>query len=400
MAQQFIIIADDLTGAADTAAPFAQSYFSTVVVLSGHEASAPQFIQQAFAENEVIAMTTNTRNVNEDVAREIVTTTAQNIQNYAAENAHIYKKIDSVLRGNPVVELTALMGMTKANRVLFAPAFPAQGRLTINARHMARDVVISENLIPLFCGATDLPIVHLSLEMIRNAEVLQNAFAQSALFIADAENDDDLTTLARASIAAGVGLWCGSAGLAGVMAKILTQNNPKSTLPLVMRPTKTSSNLVIIGSQHPVTRNQVAVARRFGHSVVEMSSTAFCKRQWSEVLANCSQLPMIWQITADDSSIADDEISTAIKTFASELLRGQYFATNGIERLVVSGGDTALAVCAGLNVHTITVLGELEPGIAIGTITPQGGALITLVTKSGGFGDDHTLLRLCESSRV
>ncbi|NEB78145.1 hypothetical protein G3I40_23405, partial [Streptomyces sp. SID14478] len=67
-------------------------------------------------------------------------------------------------------------------------------------------------------------------------------------------------------------------------------------------------------------------------------------------------------------------------------------AGGAVDALVLTGGETAAAVLAGLGADGFDLLDEPEPGIAQGLLT--GARRIPLVLKAGGFGDDATLLRL------
>ncbi len=61
--------------------------------------------------------------------------------------------------------------------------------------------------------------------------------------------------------------------------------------------------------------------------------------------------------------------------------------------LILTGGDTADAVCAAMGMTGVQVVGEVQSGIpAAGGIGGQGDGL-RLVTKAGGFGDDSALVR-------
>ncbi len=61
--------------------------------------------------------------------------------------------------------------------------------------------------------------------------------------------------------------------------------------------------------------------------------------------------------------------------------------------LVVIGGDTAAAV---LGSADVTVQGSVDPGTAWGTVE---GLDVPIVTRSGGFGSDHSLVELLRSIR-
>jgi uncharacterized protein YgbK (DUF1537 family) len=63
-----------------------------------------------------------------------------------------------------------------------------------------------------------------------------------------------------------------------------------------------------------------------------------------------------------------------------------------ISGLVLTGGDTAKAVCYALGARGILILREIEPGIPLARLI--GKHELTIVTKAGGFGNPDTLLHI------
>ena len=61
------------------------------------------------------------------------------------------------------------------------------------------------------------------------------------------------------------------------------------------------------------------------------------------------------------------------------------------DSLFVCGGETAHAILRELQINHLNLLGEILPGVPLArTLDRQ----LTVVTKSGGFGDPDTLQRL------
>ena len=60
--------------------------------------------------------------------------------------------------------------------------------------------------------------------------------------------------------------------------------------------------------------------------------------------------------------------------------------------LVLTGGQTARLVCERLHVHSLEVLGEVQPGIPVGRLRGGVWDSVTVVTKAGGFGGPDALL--------
>src|SRR5215204_1600834 len=98
---QLVIVADDLTGAADTSACFAIAGLATVIRLTG----------TTMPEADVLAISTASRDLDSAAAAHAVRSALAGISGGQgnAEPRWVYKKIDSALRGHPRDELLAAM---------------------------------------------------------------------------------------------------------------------------------------------------------------------------------------------------------------------------------------------------------------------------------------------------
>jgi len=122
---RIVIIADDLTGALDSAAPFAKRGLVTRVAAlpaTGRVSGA-----ESLHDARVIAVNTESRHLEPAAAAEAV---RRAVLDYAAGAAILFKKVDSTLRGNVASETVAALEASARRNVIFAPAFPAQGRVT------------------------------------------------------------------------------------------------------------------------------------------------------------------------------------------------------------------------------------------------------------------------------
>src|SRR5215212_109122 len=110
---QLAIVADDLTGAADTSACFATAGLATVIRLSG----------TTMPEADVLAVSTASRDLDSAAAANAVRSALMGISGGQSdeEPRWIYKKIDSALRGNPRDELLAAMEAIGTTRAVVAP---------------------------------------------------------------------------------------------------------------------------------------------------------------------------------------------------------------------------------------------------------------------------------------
>ena len=197
------LLADDLTGALDSAARF--------VPLCG-----PIPVAWSLDHGEgSFAVDTGTREVAPAEAIAAVTRHASMLT--GADIA--FKKIDSLLRGHVAAELLACMA--GFDHCILAPAFPFQGRITRDGRQMVRD-------------GPDWRDVGVDL---------------AGLPVHDATTDADLDRIVAAgSRLPGRVLWCGTGGLAGALAGRRAVPCPVLAGPI----------LALIGSRHPTTMTQLA----------------------------------------------------------------------------------------------------------------------------------------------
>jgi uncharacterized protein YgbK (DUF1537 family) len=79
-----------------------------------------------------------------------------------------------------------------------------------------------------------------------------------------------------------------------------------------------------------------------------------------------------------------------------------YAARGRIDRerpgaVLLTGGETAIAVLHALDAGGLRLTGQLEPGLALGALAGGPFDGLTVVTKAGGFGDADALVRVAEA---
>ena len=121
------LIADDLTGALDTAAQFV----AVTGAIPVHWQGAP-----AAPAAGSIALDSGTREAAGDVARARVAALAASLP--IQGNAIAYAKLDSLLRGHAAAEITAWLAALVPAHCIIAPAFPFQGRVMRGGRQHVR----------------------------------------------------------------------------------------------------------------------------------------------------------------------------------------------------------------------------------------------------------------------
>lgn len=125
-------MADDLTGAADSALGFVRAGQRVLVRLAPCGEKPP-------GAHAVIAVDTNTRRLDPQAAKQVV---VESFREHATSNQLLYKKIDSTLRGQWAAEVAALQA--QVGMAIVAPAHPSMGRVVQEGRVLVHGVQLAE----------------------------------------------------------------------------------------------------------------------------------------------------------------------------------------------------------------------------------------------------------------
>lgn len=333
------IVSDDLTGAADAATPFAGRGLSSAVVVEAGSSSP---------DVAVASVATDSRRCDVECAVAAVRYAATTcLCGQRDRDVVSFKKIDSLLRGNIAAETAVLLRTWDLSLAVVAPAFPAMGRTTFRGvqRVHGRPVSLGEN-------EREGPSTANVRELVDGLPCM----------VCDAQTDADLDEIVRRFWGRDV-LWVGSAGLSAAVARQMT-GRATPTRPLSPR---ADSVLVVAGSPHPVTDAQLRVlgAEDCGQDA-ERAQDAL--RRYGLAL-----------LRADGGAHWSELVEAAAKVSAGCLM--------------LTGGDTALAVMKRMRVYQLDVVAEVWPGLSLLRIPSFGNWVLM---KSGAFGASDTLQRLAQ----
>jgi uncharacterized protein YgbK (DUF1537 family) len=399
------IIADDLTGAADSGVQLARSGYRTAVVF--HRAEFP-----AKSDLDAVAVDMDSRSLPAGFAAKRVLEAGRTMNNARV----IYKKIDSTLRGPVAAELAAALGATGHAKAVVAPAFPSAGRTTcegvqlvngkpVHETGLAYDpsAPVSESHIPSLLSEAFSSVAALSVADVRDVRPVHEALESADCIVADAGSDDDLEALVRAVPDPSTVLWVGSAGLARAFGKVYP--GPRSDAPSEA-PTQSSGVLAVVGSVNEVAREQLrCLAEEPGVAQVALDTVALAAGSREEAVGEAAEAvraalsgnqgAVLYSAAGEgvdsalrEHSVSKDEISGLVAEALAEVVA----ALSGEERfdtLVLTGGDTAVRVARALGATGILLEGEIEAGVPNGTLI--GPRPYRVVTKAGGFGGSDTL---------
>jgi D-threonate/D-erythronate kinase len=405
MDRRWLIIADDLTGAADSAIAFAKRRLPAHV--GWGEPRAGEWVDEC-----AFAFDADTRRLDpasaarrhQDILRRLLDPRAQ-----------VFKKIDSTLRGHPAEEIGAMLDVLAAStsrvRAVFTPAFPAGGRITRGGRVFVHGTPLEHtefwvparpvehaDIATLFESA-GLHAHRVALETVRGdparlRAALEPGRGGADVCVCDAETEQDLDRIVEAGLEDPATFFAGSAGLAHSIASHASRAAGRRTGP-VAQATSNRGALLLVGSQASPSR--AALARLASLPGIHHVSVSADGADFGATLPALERaiedgVDVVIDIAPPINGplVASPQIVDALARRIAPLAA----RTSG---LMATGGDSAAALLTHCGVRGIRLIDELEPGISLGITL--GALTLPVITKSGGFGDEGSLQRIAERLR-
>lgn len=405
---RIVVIADDLTGAADCAASSAALGCKATVVLytPQHEFELPG------PNTEILSIDANSRCLSAEEASE---RTARLVHlcdaNKTTRSSYVlFKKIDSTLRGNIAAELAAMLRARKSSEsgdvrlsLLMAPALPAQGRTIVGGCLLVHGVPLEEtdlwraeactpnSKISELLAASGLVSGLIGLDVIRSdRDGLRRAILNSArhadVVICDAESDDDLRAVAEASVdQPAITAIVGSAGLASQLPRVMsmTRDLPRYPPAFASGPT-----LFVVGSAASASRQQARMLEAIPAVATFHSTPAALYRS----PATTMQIAQSLRAGSDVLLVFDDEScweEQFVAQGSSDLFTK---CAPFLGALVATGGETARAALDALGIRRLLLLGEVDAGLPLSR-PERSERPIPIITKAGAFGSPQALVR-------
>jgi uncharacterized protein YgbK (DUF1537 family) len=380
--QGIAILADDLTSAGDGAAPFRQAGHDAQILLTT-PASLPRHAVG------VSAVDLGSRVLDEEAAA-LRTWRAARL---FAGSELLFKTVDSTLRGHVAAEVRAAWAGSRRRAVVIAPAFPAEGRVTVKGAQYVRGLPVHESdyardpVHPVRCSDLAMLFPEAVLSQPDRAAELPDLIENGGLIVCSAAEDGDLDRLVAAVPRLDEVLWVGSPGLAAALARRCA----RATGSTASLPAPARRPLIVVGSTNPATRRQLA--------------TLHTRADVRGVTVSADPAPAVETLRGLTTPIltlqTPDERHTP--QTAQVLARSQAAVVKAltedhtVDALVITGGETATTVLQPLGATGIDLLDEPEPGVVRGSLI--GPLPLSVLIKAGGFGDDAMLLRLCHLIR-
>ena len=420
------IIADDLTGANDTALQFHNQGAKTKILLD------TSFTPDRKDLTEVWAISSESRNCEEKEALNRVEKAVKTFsENFSFE--YYYKKIDSTVRGHIGPETLTMLNILEYDAAIIIPAFPQEGRITVGGYHLLKGIPIGrteiaidphspilESHIPTliksqlsqeqqdFVGTLDLKTVMNGAGPIL-IKINQLISEGKKLIIADSTSITDIEQIALAVQKCDKKLLpAGTAAGAQVFGKFwlsdieAQQENIK--LPKLPK-------FIVSGTATQITAEQIQKLEQSddydnvnfiplevrdilcGIDDELVSRIVTNLKSGVTVCVHTSHLITNFDGFSDDSEMADltkEKFSAMITDYLAELTKSVLSELDVI--LITLGGETSYKCCSKIESKVLNLVDEAAPAISI--CSDSLGHWI--VTKSGNLGKSKTLIDILD----
>ena len=417
------IVADDLTGANDSALQFHIQGAGTQIILSD------DIECYNIKGTQTWAISTESRNITPLESYEKVKYATQVMLDKFNPD-YFFKKIDSTVRGNIAVEVLGMLEVLGWDASIVVPAFPLEGRVTVGGYHllkgvpiecteMARDPhspIFESHLPTLFKSQVgkdwDYLIGSLELSVVMKGagpilQCLNKLIAEGKkLIVVDAVSTTDIEQVLLAVNKSDYKILpAGTAATARALSDLwfadLKPHNITQTIPELPK-------LIVSGSSTEITSNQIKNLEQsddFDDNTlfVNLTLKAIMEGVQDElverIVNNLGQNNIVVVHTSDvekefdgfsddslDAELTRDKLSSLITDYLAELTRRVVEVKQVL--LILLGGETSYKCCKAIGATQLQLIDEVAPAIALSLDHNAQ----WIVTKSGNLGTGSTLI--------
>jgi uncharacterized protein YgbK (DUF1537 family) len=397
-ARGVLVLADDLSGAAETASVLMSRTTRTELVLAPAADVLPAAV-------DVLVVDLDDRELppTEASARAVAALLAWPA---GTPSPRVLAKFDSLLRGG----LAARVGVLHTRGgVVVAPALPAlrrvvrDGVLTVDGEPLSETAAWATQGMAaprsVAAALAPLPTVLLDLPTVRSTtlpDAVARAVRDGLVPVCDGDCEGDLDAVVSAVAALSDELpdlaLAGSAGLAAALGR--TWSAAPAAPPPQAGP---RGPLIVVGTAEPVAARQVDLLIEAGVPEVRLPAAALLDAEWADWPDRLAEAvgagPVV--VRLDPATPVAPSDSRKLSAELGEMV-GRTLARTGPVDLVLTGGETARRVLDALGATRLTPLGQIHHG-AVMCRLPDGAAV---VTRPGSFGGPDSLLSILAALRA
>ena len=374
-----IVIADDITGAAEMAGIAHQHGLSVRLSIAGSLCCD----RGAAERTDVLVIATDTRSMTKE---EAVNETLRITSQLSPLNSQLFKKTDSALRGHVVAELSALMQTTGYQRAIYLPANPSKGRIIRNGCYLIDGKPIHETA---FSYDPEFPA---------KTSVLRERFPDAEehhILMPDAETTADIQYIVTANNNPYT-LFAGAADLFETYIEVRGErleardlsesknyplNSHLSPLTSQLSTLNSKSTLFLCGSTQSKPLD-------LGFPVTPMPLAIYDGSEdiapWLEEAEKLYEQQGSLMITIPHRHRTGKEVAIHLREMTAELIQ-HLVAKRAPQQLIIEGGASAFATLQHLGWNELEMVCQIAPGV-IKTKAPNG---TFVIMKPGSYPWGH-----------
>lgn len=372
------VIADDFTGAAEIGGVGIRNGFRVVIdtKVDGN------------ADTDILIIATDTRSQNYERAAGVIKKITLDL--LALKPDFIYKKMDSILRGNVGEELLAQLSVTGQKRALLIPANPVLKRIIEHGVYYYNGIPLNE-----FSFNTG------SVNKRTSSKVVDLMGENTRAYTLVLSTNDDLPER---------GLIIGNTSSSGDLEKWVTKLDERTLssgssgfFDAILRSRKDSGKeecsrvhlgekiLYVCGSAFINSRSLVKAAKEAGQEVIYMPEKLFCSKkedarliaEWTAAIVDSLKRKNKVIIGIDHLDCdADADLPDKIKKAMTDVVENVLNRTK-VDELIIEGGSTSFSIIQRLNYTRFHPTHEFGPGSIRMRIEGEKGIFLTL--KPGSY---------------
>lgn len=381
----YIVLADDLTGAMDTGIQFRKYGIQTSVIVSADDCEL-----RGDSCAGAVSINNSSRELSGSEAYEKTLRAVHRLS--LSPQDILYKKIDSMMRGNPVQEIDAALEASGCRKAIVTPSFPQEGRIVREGVLHLPDGS-SQDLLQRWHRESRFPVRPIAKEMLQDTATVRDMLfsPQTEVALFDAEDQETLRRIADVCRDIPGILYCGSAGLARELP--VPQDDAPKSAPW----NGVGKIFVVTGSMKMETAAQIRQLSQKGFQIVPLRVAALNRAEdKAEEISNACRataaalhgdgpgvvLTFDYLLHAASKGEAA-ESETTVVPFDGGSAANTALLGNQIQLLTMSVSDTKSYVASG-DFYGLVVFGEdrakalpdtpcsKELGIDITTTKPRG----------------------------
>lgn len=387
------IIADDFTGAAEIGG-VGLKYGLNVVIET-------KFENNVSVDLWIIAADTRSLSA-EEAAKEIEKITAQLL---VKKPKYIFKKLDSVLRGNIAVEIEAQLKAMGKSRAILIAGNPSFGRTIENGRYLVDNVLLEETS---FSEDPDFPLQTSNvLDIVESSDIrvyslpVNSELPEKGIIIGDVKNQEEMEYWADQ-----LGENTMVAGGAGFFDVLLSKNHRENVSDCRGCLELGNKTLFIFGSKFPKDQNLPMGLKKEETIRFNMPDEIYENRDFNPELTRVWADQIVAEldsgkkviVTIEQDYSIEDRLSARIRKNIAEMVRTVSEATE-LTDLLIEGGATTSEILRELEIVKLFPTKLLYPGIIQLSTSKYPG--LTITTKPGSYPwPDNVMLNTTDKNKL